>query len=291
AIEGATGRILLNSPSELALSPDGHGGLVTALDRAGFLDEMSRLGIRHVFYHQVDNPTVIIADPAFLGFHVLERSQMSTNVVRKTSPIERMGVLVDIEGRTEIIEYSELTADQSAKTDESGQWIFWAGNTAIHLFDLDFLRRLAENGCQLPLHAARKTVSGINSDGSMADSAASSSPNAIKMERFIFDALPLAENTLIFEGDRNREFNPVKNESGADSPETCRAALNRIAHEWLAEAGAALDPNLCVEISPLQALDAAELTLKLKQGCLVVNDLITSQQSAEQHDAGGKRSS
>ncbi len=184
---------------------------------------------------------MIMVDPAFIGFHVLEGSQLSTNVVRKTSPTERMGVLVDVDGRTEIIEYSELTPEQAAKTDDTGEWIFWAGNTAIHLFDLDFLKRLAGNGCQLPLHAARKNVASINPDGSSANQGTASSPNAIKMERFIFDALPLAEKTLIVEGNRSREFNPVKNQSGADSPETSRAALNRIAHDWLSAAGVNVD--------------------------------------------------
>lgn len=274
AIEAATGRVLLSSPSELALSPDGHGGLVTALDRAGLLDDMARRGVRHLFYHQVDNPTVIMVDPAFIGFHVLEGSQLSTNVVRKTSPTERMGVLVDVDGRTEIIEYSELTPEQAAKTDDTGEWIFWAGNTAIHLFDLDFLKRLAGNGCQLPLHAARKNVASINPDGSSANQGTASSPNAIKMERFIFDALPLAEKTLIVEGNRSREFNPVKNQSGADSPETSRAALNRIAHDWLTYAGVNVDQGTTVEISPLQALDAVELATKLQRGQMTVGELI-----------------
>lgn len=273
AVDAASGQVLLSSPHELALSPDGHGGLITALDRSGLLNRMDREGIRHLFYHQVDNPTVIMVDPAFIGFHVQHESMLTTNVVCKTSPTERMGVLVDVDGRTEIIEYSELTPEQAAKSDATGQWIFWAGNTAIHLFDAAFLRHLASGGCQLPLHIARKNVAFVNPDGQIMTPSDASNPNAIKMERFIFDALPLAKKTLIVEGNRAREFNPVKNRTGADSPDTSRAALNRIAHEWLATAGIHLPAESLVEISPLQAISEEELRQKVSGGTLSLQDL------------------
>jgi UDP-N-acetylglucosamine/UDP-N-acetylgalactosamine diphosphorylase len=274
AVDAANGQILLSSPSELALSPDGHGGLITALDRSGLLHRMEQDDIRHVFYHQVDNPTVIMVNPAFVGFHVQHQSMLTTNVVCKTSPTERMGVLVDVDGHTEIIEYSELTPEQAAKKDDSGQWIFWAGNTAIHLFDARFLKHLASDGCQLPLHVARKNVPYFNAQGQMVTPSDPARPNAIKMERFIFDALPLAHKTLIVEGDRAREFNPVKNQTGSDSPETSRAALNRIVHDWLTSAGLNVPAHTIVEVSPLQTLDAEELSHKVTAGVLSLSDLL-----------------
>ena len=275
ALDAATGRILLSTTSSLALSPDGHGGLVNALQSAGLLARMQQDGIEHLFYHQVDNPTVIIADPALIGFHAEQKSQLTTNVVCKTSPTERMGVLVDVNGHTEIIEYSELTPEQAASSDSTGQWIFWAGNTAIHVFDRSFLQTLTEEGCGLPLHIARKNVQFVDGSGKLIQPTDASNPNAIKLERFIFDALPLAKKTLIVEGNRAREFNPVKNKSGADSADTSRAALNRIAHEWLAAAGHFSPIDLQIEISPLQALDAAELAQKIADGSMAVSSLLT----------------
>ena len=56
-----------------------------------------------------------------------------------------------------------------------------------------------------------------------------------------------------------REFNPVKNASGDDSPETARAALASLFHGWLRAAGAQIDDATPVEISPLFALDAEEV--------------------------------
>lgn len=273
ALDAATGRILMTSRSELALSPDGHGGLVAAMANASLLDVLGQQNIRHLFYHQVDNPTAILCDPALIGFHAQQRSQLTTNVVRKLSPTERMGVLVDINGRTEIVEYSELTPEQAARSDSNGDWIFWAGNTAIHVFDREFLEQLAADGGKLPLHVARKNVAFIDDTGAAIKPDDPANPNAIKLERFIFDALPIAERTLIVEGNRMREFNPVKNCDGADSPETSRAALSRIGREWLAAAGFAVPDDRPVEISPLQALDGGELTQRIAAGTVLVADL------------------
>lgn len=273
ALDAATGRILMTSRSELALSPDGHGGLVAAMANAGLLDMLAQHSIRHLFYHQVDNPTAILCDPALIGFHAEQCSQLTTNVVRKQSPAERMGVLADIHGRTEIVEYSELTPDQAARCDARGDWIFWAGNTAIHVFDREFLEQLTEDGGKLPLHVARKNVAFIDDNGTAIKPEDPARPNAIKLERFIFDALPIAERTLIVEGNRMREFNPVKNRDGADSPETSRAALSRIAREWLMAAGQKVAEDQPVEISPLLALDAAEMAQKIAAGTVRATDL------------------
>lgn len=274
ALDAATGEMLLSGPDEIALSPDGHGGIIGALQRSGLLDWLERCGIEQLYYHQVDNPTAIIADPALLGLHSRACSQATTCVVSRTSPAERMGVVVEVSGRAEIIEYSELTPEQSAGVDESGQWIFWAGNTAIHVFERAFLQHLSSAGSRLPLHAARKNVPYIDAQGKLQRPTDPACPNAIKLEQFIFDALPMASRTLVVEGDRNREFNPVKNSTGTDSVETCRMALRRIAAAWLAEVGYVLPDDTAIEISPLEALDAEELRQRVFDGTLSIEKLI-----------------
>ena len=271
AVDAETGQLLLKTKSSLCLSPDGHGGLVTALKSSGLLDEMKAAGIQHFFYHQVDNPTAILCDPELIGLHHDQQSELTTNVVEKSGPTERMGVLVDINGCTEIIEYSELTEAQAAAKDANGQWIFWAGNTAIHVVQLSFFDRLTADGCQLELHLAHKKMAHLNSDGQVTEPAEA---NAYKFERFIFDALPLAKNALIVEGDRPREFNPVKNATGSDSPETCRDALNRIAAQWLLQAGQTVPANQALELSPLVALDAQQLQQAFETGQVTLADIV-----------------
>ena len=125
----------------------------------------------------------------------------------------------------------------------------------------------------LPLHVARKNVAFMDDCGEIVRPDDPANPNAIKLEKFIFDALPIAERTLIVEGNRSREFNPVKNRSGADSPDTSRTALSRIGREWLTVAGYDVPADQPVEISPLQALDAEELTDRLKTGAVRLSDL------------------
>jgi len=71
------------------------------------------------------------------------------------------------------------------------------------------------------------------------------------------DTLPDAERSLVLECDRDAEFAPVKNASGADSPETARALMTRLYAGWIKRAGGRIaDPRARIEISPLFALDA-----------------------------------
>ena len=64
--------------------------------------------------------------------------------------------------------------------------------------------------------------------------------NAVKFEQFIFDALPLAERALVVETDRETEFEPLKNASGPASPETVRARMSDVYAGWLEAAGVAV---------------------------------------------------
>ena len=49
AVDSRTGEILLEAPDRLALSPDGHGGLLLALRRTGTLDWFADQGIQTLF--------------------------------------------------------------------------------------------------------------------------------------------------------------------------------------------------------------------------------------------------
>ena len=251
-----SGKILLADKGEVAASPDGHGGMLKALKRSGLIEIMHERGIEHIYYHQIDNPTAVICDPTFLGLHARYQSEMSTKVVAKTHAAEKMGVVVDVDGKTQIIEYSDLTEEQQAATDSSGELLLWAGNTAIHAFSWQLLDRLTQGDASLLYHRAHKKVAHLGEDGAPVEPDA---PNAFKFEQFIFDALPEARNALVVETNRAREFNPVKNAEGSDSPATARAAMLQIARNWCVEAEIPVDPDAEIEISPLYALNAADL--------------------------------
>src|SRR5262249_251519 len=139
ALDLATGKLLLEAPGRLFLSPDGHGGTLTALADTGLLDRLRQHGILHVFYFQVDNPLVKVADPVFLGHHLAAPSEPSSKVVAKQGPTDKMGNFVQVDGRCAMIEYSDLPEGLARQTDGQGRLSIWAGNPSIHLFDLDFL--------------------------------------------------------------------------------------------------------------------------------------------------------
>ena len=121
AVDRRTGKILLAEPDHLALSPDGHGGTLLALAAPGLdggpscLDEMRERGVRTLFYFQVDNPMVEIADPAYLGLHRQADAEMSFKVIEKRSPDEKVGVVVTVDGRPQVIEYSDLPPELAGK--------------------------------------------------------------------------------------------------------------------------------------------------------------------------------
>ncbi len=256
AVDAESKRLLLAEPHRLCTSPDGHGGMLAALEKNGCLDDMRQRGVDRLFYHQVDNPTVKVCDPAFLGFHQLRNSELSSKVVPKRSAEEKMGVVVAVDGVTQIIEYSDLPNDVAARTTSDGELELWCGSIAVHVFSRDFLERLIGSDAALPFHLAHKKVPHIDENGHPVEPG---SPNAIKFERFIFDALPHAKTALVMEADRAREFNPVKNAEGQDSPATARAAITRIGREWLQAAGQEVPESATIEIGPLFALDEVQL--------------------------------
>jgi UDP-N-acetylglucosamine/UDP-N-acetylgalactosamine diphosphorylase len=260
AVDRATGRLLLAEKHQLALNPDGHGGLLAALDGAGLLGDMRRRGIDYLFYHQVDNPLVKACDPAFLGFHAHRESEVSTKVVAKLSAEEKMGVVVDLDGRSQIIEYSDLPADVARQKDERGGLSFWAGNTAIHVFSRSFLDRLVRDRIELPVHRAIKAVAHIDDAGRRVNP---ETENAVKYERFIFDVLPLASRSLVVEASRDEEFCPLKNKTGDFSPPHVQSSMTRSYANWLRSAGVAVPEGLPVEVSPLYALDADDLAARV----------------------------
>jgi UDP-N-acetylglucosamine/UDP-N-acetylgalactosamine diphosphorylase len=268
ALDLATGRLLMDGPGTLFTSPNGHGGTLTAMADTGLLGQLGHRGVRHVFYFQVDNPLVKIADPTFLGRHVRARSDVSSKVIPKEGPFDKLGNLVLIDGRLSIIEYSDLPVELAEFRDASGNLRISVGNPAIHIFDLAFLERVTEGGAAgLPYHLARKKVPYW--DPTSGRVVTPDKENALKFERFVFDVLPLAERWAVVATSRREEFAPLKNATGADSPESVRSALVALAADWLRQAGADVAEGTVVEISPRFGLDPDEVAEKVEPGTAV----------------------
>jgi len=278
AVDAETGRLLLAAKHRLALSPDGTGGIVSAMQRHGVLRQMRERGLEQAFYMQVDNPLVSVCDVAFLGYHLLAGAEISTQVVTKESPLEPLGNVVSIDGRLRILEYSDLAwaARQRPEILErrlpDGKSVFWAGNLGIHVIDVAFLERMAAHDDLLPFHVARKKVPYV--DVETGELVSPTRENAMKFERFAFDMLPAARRSVVVEVDRRTYFAPLKNGPGAakDTPEAVQAQMVSVHRQWLAEAGAKVSEHARVEISPLWALDAEQVKERQRPGMVVDED-------------------
>ena len=133
-------------------------------------------------------------------------------------------------------------------------------NPAIHIFDLEFLKRITGGRGRLEHHIAKKKVPYY--DPATGATVTPAIENALKFELFVFDALPLADRWLAVQTLREEEFAPLKNATGADSPDSARTLMIAQAHRWLGMP----EGSVAVEISPLFALDADEARSKIPQG-------------------------
>ncbi len=269
------GRVILDAPDHIFLSPDGHGGLLSALQATGALEDMARRGLRMLFYFQVDNPLVHVADPVFLGLHRLQDAEMSVKVCEKTDPEEKIGVVVRKEGRPAVIEYTELLPEQKQAREPDGRLRFRLGNVAIHIFSLDFLRR--ECRTPLPLHLAHKKVPVCRETGETEQPA---TPNAYKFEKFIFDTLPRAQRSINVLFAREDEFSPVKNATGDDSAETARRDMIRAFARWLEACGVPVprsprgEPLHAIEIDPCYADSPEALRARMPASFFLIRDTL-----------------
>jgi UDP-N-acetylglucosamine/UDP-N-acetylgalactosamine diphosphorylase len=258
------GKILLESRAAVAMSPDGHGGSLRALQRSGALDLMKSEGVDTLSYFQVDNPLVRCVDPEFIGWHLLRGAEMSAKMIPKAYPEEKLGHFCLQHGRLVVIEYSDLPMALQREIDpQTGRLRYPAGSIAIHILDREFIGRMAGRtdgaaGPVLPFHRADKKIATIDAAG---NPVRPDRPNGAKFEMFVFDALPFARNGLVIETQRADDFSPVKNADGVDSPRTARDDQLRQYARWLVSVGAPLPtdgtglPWFLLEVSPLFGYD------------------------------------
>ena len=269
------GKILLSEKDSLALAPNGHGGTLLALLTSGALEDMKENNIKHISYFQVDNPLVSVVSPLFIGLHDLQNSEMSARVLIKTGPFEKLGNFCIVDDRLEIIEYSDMPENLALETEENGKLRFRAGSPAIHVISREFIERLTAGGrLQLPWHRADKKVPYIDQNG---NKITPEKPNAVKLETFIFDAMPMAQKTMLLEGKREDEFAPVKNQTGVDSAETCREMLIARDARWLENSNVKIpkkldgSPNCIIELSPATFFDQEDVQNFFNDKNVVIN--------------------
>lgn len=186
---------------------------------------------------------------------------MSSKIVAKRGPDEKVGVIGRVDGKLSCIEYSDLPAHLREARDPRGDLLFGAGNIAVHAIERRFVEDLTRGNLRLPWHVARKSMPVVDERGMVAQI------EGFKFETFVFDALAFVKDSVTLEVERAHEFSPVKNKAGEDSPATARAAQCQLHAEWVRRAGKPLPPAdehglHPVEIDPVLAEDAQAFAIR-----------------------------
>jgi len=248
------GGFIMETKSKLARAPDGNGGLYWALKHEGVLSDLEKRDVRYLHVYCVDNVLVRVADPVFMGYCISKEAEAGNKVVEKAWPEEAVGVVCKLEGKIQVVEYSEISKETSELRTPDGKLTYCAGNICNHFFTRDFLKRVCEkHERELPHHIAKKKIPCI--DRSSGNACKPTVPNGIKLEKFVFDVFQFSNSFVVWECIREDEFSPLKNADTAakDTPTTSRQSLFSQHRRFLEKAGATIDGSNddAVEISPI----------------------------------------
>ena len=205
----------------------------------------------------------------FLDFQSILSSALSVSplnaiisgnkVVQKETPNEAVGVVCRVDGKFQVVEYSEIGKANAEARRPSGKLLYYAGNICNHFFTTKFLRKICDHyDHALPHHVAKKKIPCI-------DDSKPAKPNGIKLEKFVFDVFQFADSFVVFECRREEEFSPLKNADNPDvldTPTTAREALLKLHRSYIERNGGSLEPSTKLEISPLLSYAGENLTAK-----------------------------
>ncbi|VVC42036.1 Nucleotide-diphospho-sugar transferases,UDPGP family [Cinara cedri] len=255
------GKIIMESKYKISKSPDGNGGLYKALRDRLVLDNIKKLGVEYLHAHSVDNILVKVADPVFIGYCITKNAECGAKVVEKAYPSEPLGVVCEVDGKFQVVEYSEITENTAEKQNPDGRLTFSAGNICNHFFTADFLNKIAHQyNNKLKLHVAKKKISYVDNDG---NECKPEKPNGIKMEKFIFDVFEFCNRLAVWEVERDEEFSALKNAEvlgGQDNPKTARLDVFSLHRKFVEKAGGKfVRDNIECEISPLLSYAGEDL--------------------------------
>ena len=200
----ASGHLFLESSCKIAQGPDGNGGSLKEFVHSGIWSDWVQRGIQYVNLIIIDNPLADPFDAELLGFHCQQAAEITLKCTEKKDPQEQVGLLVQQEDHSRVIEYSEIGEKEKQALDAKGQLQYRCANLSLFCLSMNFIQKVA--AIELPLHRAWKK-------------------GAWKFETFIFDILPYATKVAALLYPRETCFAPLKNASGDQSLQTVQAAI------------------------------------------------------------------
>ena len=216
------GKLYMEAPDSLSLSPNGNGGWFYSMTVTGILNDVKARGVEWFNIFAVDNVLQRIADPVFVGATLDSGCVSGAKVVRKADPEEKIGVLCLEDGRPSIVEYYEMTDEIINSREANGELSYNFGVILNYLFRVDQLEEISSK--KMPVHVVEKKIPYLDENGALIKP---ESPNGYKFELLVLDMIHLFENCLSYEVVRDYEFAPIKNKTGVDSVESARALLQK----------------------------------------------------------------
>jgi UDP-N-acetylglucosamine/UDP-N-acetylgalactosamine diphosphorylase len=224
------GNPIVTDSNELLLGPDGNGSVFRELMRSGVYQRWQSEGVEAVSIIMYDNPLIDPFCPALFA-PLFTHADLTLAAIERTDPMEQVGLIVQEQGQTRVIEYSEIDPASRTQRNSSGHLMLRWANISAFACRLSFIAQAAS--LTLPLHVARKTVAGRQ---------------VWKAEYFVFDAMAATDAIAVVALDRNRFFAPVKDPATLEQARQAMMARDRHCLSQLT--GRNIDPTARVELSP-----------------------------------------
>ena len=166
----------------------------------------------------VDNVLNKILDPLNIGFTAIKELEVSLKVLPKASPEEKVGVFCYKNGKPDVVEYLELSKEQSSmkSPDDPNRLYFELGNILIFMFRTDKLLDLCKGKIDNLYHKAFKKIEHFDPDSGQ--TVKPPAENGYKFELYMQNSLPFCEKVGALLVDRAQHFGPVKNANDPENP-------------------------------------------------------------------------
>lgn len=221
--------------------PDGNGSFLKAFYESGLFKEWKDAGVEVLNIIQVDNALADPFDAELCGYHINRQAEATLKAIKKLSPSESVGSIVERAGSARVIEYSEFPNDPS----------YDLANITLLCFQMSFLEKIKD--FPLPWHKARKQ-------------------NVWKYEKFIFDLLEFTNRVNVLLYPREICYAPLKNPTQQESVE--KALLERDCMKFFQITGVRAPEGRVFELDPAFYYLTDELALKWSGKSLPEKDYI-----------------
>jgi len=237
------GNLFLETKDHLSEGPDGNGASLERFFECGLGDEWRTQGIQYLNCVLIDNALADPFDAELIGYQARRQSDIVIKCVMRKNPEEKVGVIVQENGKIAVIEYSEMSNEERLALNLEMTLLHPLANISLFSFKMKFVAEVEKNLHPI-FHKSFKAVNFLNKDGVTIKA---EQPMAWKFERFLFDTLSIAPKVEALVYPRENCFAPLKNFSGNDSFDSVVSALEHRDRQIIS----AITGSSCLE-SPLE---------------------------------------